>query len=388
MRYYLIAGEASGDLHGSKLMKGIAENDPQAEFRFWGGDRMTAVGGAENLVKHYRETSFFGFFQVAANLGTVLGQIRECKADIKDYMPDVLILIDYPGFNFRMAEYAHGLGIKTFWYIAPKVWAWKEKRVKRIQKYVDRLFIIFPFEIEYFREKGIEGIYEGNPLVDEIAERSASLPSREEFGRTNGLDQRPVVGLLAGSRRGEIRDNLPLMIAVSEKFPAYQFVVAGVPWIDRAEYEKLLAGTGVRLVCDQTYAVLKNSVAAVVTSGTATLETALMNVPEVVFYRTNPIYAALRPYFLKVPYISLVNLILGRGSIAELVQSSMDTAAAEKELAAILPGVPNADGGSDCSNTGSERERMLADFEELRAIVGGPGASERFGAKMVELLKR
>ncbi len=375
MKYYLIAGEASGDLHGSKLMNGILANDPQAEFRFWGGDRMAAVGGAANLVKHYRETSFFGFFQVAANLGTVLGQIKECKADILGWSPDVLILIDYPGFNFRMAEYAHGLGIKTFWYIAPKVWAWKEKRVKRIQKYVDRLFIIFPFETEYFRGKGIEGIYEGNPLVDEIAQRSASLPSAEGFRSANGLDERPVVGLLAGSRRGEIADNLPLMAAVARKFPSYQFVVAGVPWIDRAEYEKLLAGTDVRLVCDQTYAVLKNSVAAVVTSGTATLETALMNVPEVVFYRTNPIYAALKPYFLKVPFISLVNLILGRGSIAELVQSSMDTGRAEAELAAILPGGP-------------ERERMLADFAELRAIVGGPGASERFGAKMVELLKK
>lgn len=374
MRYYIIAGEASGDLHGAKLMKGILDNDPDAEFRFWGGDRMAAVGGTENLAKHYREASFFGFFQVVANLGTVLGQIRECKADIGAWSPDVLILIDYPGFNFRMAKFAHGLGITTFWYIAPKVWAWKERRVERIRKYVDRLFIIFSFERAYFRDKGIETIYEGNPLVDEIAEMSVSLPSWSEFVEANGLDGRPVVGLLAGSRRGEIRSNLPLMVAVSKKFPDYQFVVAGVSWIERAEYEKILEGSDVRLVCNQTYAVLKNSAAAIVTSGTATLETALMNVPEVVFYRTNPVYSALKPYFLKVPFISLVNLILARAAIAELVQSSMDTTRAELELASILPG-------------GRGRERMIADFGELRATVGEAGASDRFAAKMVQILK-
>ncbi|MDR0907017.1 MAG: lipid-A-disaccharide synthase [Rikenellaceae bacterium] len=374
MKYYLIAGEASGDLHGSNLVKGIRRSDPGAEFRFWGGDKMAAAGGEEGLAKHYKEASFFGFGQVVANLGTVLGQIAECKRDIRSWKPDVVILIDYPGFNFRIARFAHGLGIPVFWYIAPKVWAWKESRVKRIKRYVTRLFIIFPFEVEYFRKWGIEAIYEGNPLVDEIARVMPTLPSHAEFAAENGLDGRPIVGLLAGSRRSEIAKNLPLMVAVARKFPAYQFVVAGVEWIERAEYECILAGSDVQIVFDQTYSVLKNSVAAIVTSGTATLETALIGTPEVVFYRTNPLYAALKPYFLKIPYISLVNLILGREAITELVQSSMDTTRAEAELSAILP-------------NGAQRERMLADFAELREVVGGAGASERAAARMVEILK-
>jgi lipid-A-disaccharide synthase len=373
MRYYIIAGEASGDLHGSNLLKGIRRSDPAAEFRFWGGDKMAAVGGSEGLAKHYKEASFFGFVQVVANLGTVLGQIAECKRDIREYVPDVVILIDYPGFNFRIAKFAHGLGIPVFWYIAPKVWAWKESRVKRIKRYVTRLFIIFPFEVEYFRKWGIEAIYEGNPLVDEIARVMPTLSDHAEFTAANGLDARPIVGLLAGSRHSEIAKNLPLMVAVARKFPAYQFIVAGVSWIDRTEYQRLLAGTDVRLMCDQTYTVLKNSVAAIVTSGTATLETALMGVPEVVFYRTNALYATLKPYFLKIPFISLVNLILGREAIPELVQSSMETSRAERELAAILPG-------------GAERERMLSDFDELNHVVGGEGASDRFAARMVEIL--
>jgi lipid-A-disaccharide synthase len=374
MKYYLIAGEASGDLHGSNLMKGILRSDPSAEFRFWGGDKMAAVGGSEGLAKHYKEASFFGFFQVVANLGTVLGQIAECKRDIASWKPDVVILIDYPGFNFRMAKFAHKAGIPTFWYIAPKVWAWKESRVKRIKRYVSRLFIIFPFEVEYFCKWGIEAIYEGNPLVDEIERTKPTLPSLADFSAKNGLDSRPIVGLLAGSRHSEIAKNLPLMVAVARKFPAYQFVVAGVSWIARAEYDKWLAGTDVRLVCDQTYAVLKNSVAAIVTSGTATLETALMGTPEVVFYRTNALYATLKPYFLKIPFISLVNLILGREAIPELVQSSMDTTRAERELSAILP-------------EGAERGRMLGDFDELSRVVGGKGASDRFATQIVEILK-
>jgi lipid-A-disaccharide synthase len=374
MRYYLIAGEASGDLHGSNLMKGIRRRDPAAEFRFWGGDKMAAVGGLEGLAKHYKEASFFGFGQVVANLGTVLSQIAECKRDIRAYCPDVVILIDYPGFNFRMARFTHGLGIPVFWYIAPKVWAWKESRVKRLRRYVTRLFIIFPFEVEYFHKRGIEAIYEGNPLVDEIERVMPKLPTHAEFITENGLDDRPIVGLLAGSRRSEIAKNLPLMVAVARKFPTYRFVVAGVPWIEREEYDKWLAGSDVQIVFDQTYAVLKNSVAAIVTSGTATLETALIGTPEVVFYRTNVLYAALKPYFLKIPYISLVNLILGREAIPELVQSSMDTTRAEAELATILP-------------NGAERKRMLADFAELKDVVGGAGASERTAALMVEILK-
>ena len=286
MKYYLIAGEPSGDLHGANLIEGLKLSDPQAGFRFWGGDKMAEAGGAENLRKHYRETSFFGIVQVIRNYGTIRRQIRECKEDILAYAPDVLILIDYPGFNMRMAEFAHRHGIRTFYYIAPKVWAWREWRVRSIQKYVDQLFVIFPFECKYFPKHGIEPVFEGNPLVDAIEHRRKSLPSREEFVAEHGLDERPIVALLAGSRRGEISDNLPMMADLARQFPGMQFVVAGVPWIDRALYAKAIGDAPVRYLCDCTYELLHSASAAIVTSGTATLETALFGVPEVVVYRT------------------------------------------------------------------------------------------------------
>ena len=347
MKYYLIAGEASGDLHGSNLMRGLLKSDPAARFRFWGGDRMAEVGGAENRVRDYRETSFFGIVGVLRNLRTISRQLRECREDVLRYAPDVLILVDYPGFNMKMARFAKEHGIRTFYYIAPKVWAWREWRVKAIRRYVDRLYIIFPFERDYFPRHGITPVFEGNPLLDAIAARSATLPSREEFGRANGLDERPVVALVAGSRRGEIEANLPLMCALAPRFPHYQFVVTGVSWLDRGLYDRHLAGTDVRMVVDQTYETLRNAVAAVVTSGTATLETALMRIPEVVVYRTVWWQVWLRPYVLKVPFISLVNLNLGREAVRELVQSSADPTEAQRALGAIRA-APNASG---CSAT-------------------------------------
>ena len=321
MKYYLIAGEPSGDLHGANLIRGLQKADPGAEFRFWGGDCMAAAGGAENLRKHYRETSFFGIVQVLKNLGTIRRQMRECQADVAEFAPDVLILVDYPGFNMKMARWAKEHGIRTFYYIAPKVWAWREWRVKAIRRYVDRLFIIFPFERTYFPKHGITPVFEGNPLVDAIEARRTTLPTPEEFRRRNSLDQRPIVALLAGSRRNEIRDNLPLMAALSRKFPERQFVVAGVAWLDRALYEQYTAGSDIRYVCDQTYETLAAAEAAVVTSGTATLETALLGIPEVVVYRTVWWQVWLRPYVLKVPWVSLVNLNLGREAVAEIIQS-------------------------------------------------------------------
>ena len=375
MKYYLLAGEPSGDLHGANLIKGLLKADPGAEFRFWGGDLMAAAGGRDNLRKHYRETSFFGIVQVLKNLGTIRRQMRGCQADVAEFAPDVLILVDYPGFNMKMARWAKEHGIRTFYYIAPKVWAWREWRVKAIRRYVDRLYIIFPFERDYFPRHGITPVFEGNPLLDAIAARSATLPSREEFGRANGLDERPVVALVAGSRRGEIEANLPLMCALAPRFPHYQFVVTGVSWLDRGLYDRHLAGTDVRMVVDQTYETLRNAVAAVVTSGTATLETALMRIPEVVVYRTVWWQVWLRPYVLKVPFISLVNLNLGREAVRELVQSSADPTEAQRALGAILPG-------------GSERERMLGDYDELHAVMGGPGASDRFARDMVAELRK
>lgn len=375
MRYYLIAGEASGDLHGANLMTGIREADPGAEFRFWGGDKMAETGGRENLVKHYRETSFMGFTEVLKNLRTILGQIEFCKKDIEAHRPDALILIDYAGFNLRMARFTHEAGIPTYYYIAPKVWAWKESRVKRIRRYVDKLFVIFPFEIPYFCQWGIEAVYEGNPLMDAVEARRASLPSREDFIRDNGLDERPIVALLAGSRRSEIGYNLPFMVELSQEFTQYQFVVAGVSWLDKGVYDPYLAGSDVRWVRDLTYELLAVSEAAVVTSGTATLETALIGTPEMVCYRRDLPSMLIGKMFLKIPYVSLVNLVLERESVRELLQFQMNMKNATAELKAILPG-------------GSKRGKMLADYAELREKMGTAGASQRVGARMVEELRK
>ena len=374
MKYFLIAGEPSGDLHGANLIKGLRKADPAAEFRFWGGDLMAAAGGAQNLRKHYRETSFFGVVQVLRNLGTIRRQMRECREEVAAWQPDVLILVDYPGFNMKMARWAHARGIRTFYYIAPKVWASREGRIRALRRDVDRLFVIFPFECDYFPRHGIEPLFEGNPLVDALEARRTALPTSEEFRRRNGLDPRPIIALLAGSRRSEIRKNLPLMARLAQRFDGWQFVVAGVPWLDRALYEEAAAGSGIRYVCDQTYETLLAAEAAVVTSGTATLETALLGTPEVVVYRLPAIEYRCMPLVVRGPWISLVNLNLGRESVAEILQSGLDTTRAERELRAILPG-------------GEKRERMLADFRELRTIIGGPGASDRFAARMVELLR-
>ena len=374
MKYYLIAGEPSGDLHGANLIEGLKKADPGAEFRFWGGDLMAQAGGKANLRKHYRETSFFGVVQVVKNLGTIRRQMRECQNDVADYAPDVLILIDYPGFNLKMARWAHTQGIRTFYYIAPKVWASREGRVKSIQRYVDRLFVIFPFECDYFPKHGIEPLFEGNPLVDALEARRGTLPSPEEFRRRNGLDQRPIIALLAGSRASEIRKNLPLMARLSERFHGHQFVVAAVPWLAPSLYERYLGGSGIRCVCDQTYEMLRAAEAAVVASGTATLETALLGTPEVVVYRLAPIEYYGMPLVVRCPWVSLVNLNLEREAVAEILQSNLDVTRAERELRAILPG-------------GERREKMLADFDELRTLIGGPGASDRFARRMVELLK-
>jgi lipid-A-disaccharide synthase len=335
---------------------------------------MAEVGGAENLAKHYRELSFFGIFQVLRNLKTIFGQIDECKRDIEAYSPDVVILIDYPSFNMRIAEWAKKRGIKVYYYIAPKVWAWKEWRVKEIRKYVDRLYTIFPFETEYFRSKGIEPVFCGNPLCDSIAQYKSQMVSREVFLNENGLDERPIVALLAGSRRSEIKDNLADMIAISRNFPDYQFVVAAVPWIEKELYDRILEGSAVKVVCDRTYDALIYAEAAIVTSGTATLETALMNTPEIVLYHIPKVYEWLRPIVLKIPYISLVNINLGREAVREIVVNKIDVVAVSEELRSILEG-------------GSARKKMLADFVQLEEMMGGEGSSCRVAADIVKSLK-
>ncbi len=375
MKYYLIAGEASGDLHGSNLMKGLLKSDPQAEFRFWGGDKMAEVGGAEGLAKHYRQTSFFGVVDVLKHLPTILGQLGECERDVVDFAPDVLILIDYPGFNFKMAKFAHKKGIRTFYYISPKVWAWKERRVNLIRKYVDKLFIIFPFEIEYFRRRGIDTVYEGNPIVDSIDQTLASLPSEEQFRAENGLGDKRLVALLAGSRKNEIKKNLVFMVRLAAAHPEFQFVVAGVSWLEASLYEQYLEGSSVKFLTDKTYALLKYSDAAVVCSGTATLETALIGTPEVVCYRMDEFSYRVARAFVKIGFISLVNIIMGREVVKELIQHDMTVEKASSELRAILPG-------------GVRYVQMKKDYDELAAIIGGVGASDRFAQRMVELLRK
>ncbi|MBQ3260556.1 MAG: lipid-A-disaccharide synthase [Alistipes sp.] len=376
MKYYIIAGEPSGDLHGSNLMRGILKADSEAQFRFWGGDKMAEVGGVENLVKHYKQTSFFGFVQVLRNLRTIFSQIDECKHDIEHFAPDVVVLIDYPGFNMKIAKWAHSKGLQVHYYIAPKAWAWKEHRVKALRKYVDKLLIIFPFEQKWFGDRGVRNItFCGNPLMDAIAERQPTLPSAEAFRERNGLDERPIVALVAGSRVSEIKDNLPEMVALSKRVIDRQFVVTGVEWIAREVYEKIVAGSDVKVVYNQTYDTLNVAEAAIVTSGTATLETALMGIPEMVLYHIPKLYEVLRPLVLKIPFVSLVNINLGREAVREIVVAKVNQDEAERELRSILTG-------------GAKREKMLADFEELRSIIGGAGASERFGAEIVRTIKR
>ena len=374
MRYFIIAGEPSGDLHGSKLMQGIATEDSNAAFRFCGGDKMVEIGGKEGLVKHYKEMSFFGFANVLRNLKTIFSQIDECKRSIEEFAPDVIILIDYPSFNMRIAKWAHKKGIKVYYYIAPKVWAWKEWRVKGIRKYVDKVYTIFPFETEYFNGKGIQTTFCGNPLVDDIALMRSKLAPKEEFIAENGLDSRPIIALLAGSRVSEIRENLPNMVAIAQRFAEYQFVVTAVPWIDKSLYDSYIDGTNVKYICNQTQQTLANAEAAVVTSGTATLETALMGIPEMVLYRIPKLYEVLRPYVLKIPFVSLVNINLDREAVREIVCAKIDLDSAEAELRSILKG-------------GNKREKMLADFAKLSALIGGEGASQRFAAEIVKTLK-
>ncbi len=376
MRYYIIAGEASGDIHTSKLMEGIRANDPEAQFRFWGGDRMVSVGGKENLVAHYKDSAIMGFSAVFRNIGKLLKRFRYCEQDILSYSPDVVILVDYAGFNLRIAKFTKKHNIKTFYYIAPKVWAWDEKRVKKIRKYVDELFVIFPFEVEYFAKHGIKAHYFGNPLVEEVESSREGVISREEFLNNNSLTNKPIIALLAGSRVKEIEHNLPFMSDVASHFPDYQFVIAGVNWIDNSVYERIIdnKAQNLTLLCDDTYNILLHSEAAIVTSGTATLETALLGVPEVVCYYASRLGGAIFMFIAKVKYISLVNLILGRESVRELFSAKLMTVEnAVNELNAILP-------------NGSKRDRMLSDYRELREMVGESGSSYRTASAIVKKL--
>lgn len=375
MKYFIIAGEPSGDLHGSNLIRGLVEEDPQARFNFWGGDKMLEAAGGEGLVKHYRETSFFGVVNVLKNLRTVLSQISLCKQQILQFSPDVIILIDYPSFNMKIAQWAHERGIRVYYYIAPKVWAWKEWRVKSIRKYVDRLYVIFPFEVEYFRSKGIEPVFRGNPLMDAILKRQPQLPSWEEFRLANSLDARPLVALVAGSRVAEVRDNLPQMVRIAEAMPEYQFVVTAVDWIDESIYRELTLDTPVKYLKGQTYETLNVAKAAIVTSGTATLETALLSTPQIVVFYIPRLYEFLRRFVLKIKWVSLVNINMQRETVKELIAHDVPAELAVDELKKILPG-------------GSQRERVLEEYAQLRQMMGGEGSSARVARDIVQSLQK
>ena len=373
MKYYIIAGEASGDLHGSNLLKGLNIVDSEADFRFWGGDLMKAQGGV--LAKHYKETAIMGIFEVLMNLRKLKRFFAECKEDIKNYNPDVLILIDYAGFNLRMAEFAKSIGIKTYYYISPKIWAWKESRIKKIKAFVDKMFVIFPFEVDYFKKHNYPVDYAGNPLLDAVQEKIDEKSSFNDFIDKNKLENKPVIGILAGSRKQEIDRNLSIMLEMIPNYKDHQFVIAAAPSIDHDYYNKFIEGHNVKLVFNQTYDVLKHSTAALVTSGTATLETALFNVPQVVCYRTGSLSYVIAKQFVKLKFVSLVNLIMGSEVVRELIQFDMKTEIVKNELDKIL------------FNTDS-RSKMLNDYKQLREDLGGTGASERIAKLIYDYLKK
>jgi lipid-A-disaccharide synthase len=373
MRYFIIAGEQSGDLHGSNLVRGLLETDKSAEIFCWGGDLMQSAGAT--LLVHYRKMAFMGFIAVLKNLGAITRNLALCRQHVDEYNPDVVIFIDYPGFNLRIAEYAKNAGYKTFYYISPKLWAWNEGRVEKIKKYVDRMYIIFPFEVDFYKKHGINVEYRGNPLVDEIEKRIRSFPARDGICRYLGIEEKPVIAFLAGSRRQEIEFILPEMIKVIHHFPEYQFVLAGVKNIPDEFYYKIIGNERIKLIKEKTYEILYSAEAALVTSGTATLEAALTGTPQVVCYKGDFFSMLIAWMVVKVKYISLVNLIMNSEVIKELVQYDLKEKSILMELKAILPG-------------GEKRKKILSDYEALKDKLGPSGASLRIAGAMVSELKK
>ena len=364
MKYYIIAGEASGDLHASNLVAEIKKKDKKAEFRGCGGDLMKAQG--VELLKHYRTMAFMGFVEVAVNLRKVLRNIAQCKKDIIDYHPDVLILVDYPGFNLRIAEFAHEKGLKVVYYISPQVWAWKRRRLSKIKASVDKMLVILPFEEDFYKRYGVDVTYVGNPLLDELAKFGTG--NRSIFLRRNSLgEKREIIALLPGSRKQEIKRMLPIMLKVVPHFPEYQFVIAGVSSIEKNLYKRIIGNTDVFLVENQTYELLQNASAAVVTSGTATLETALFTVPEVVCYKSSGISYLLAKWMIKVKHISLVNLVMDKEVVKELIQNDLTEENIVKELEQLL-------------HNGKRQRQILEDYEDLKERLGNAGASEMAAA--------
>jgi len=370
MKYYIIAGEASGDLHASKLMNGIKARDAQAEFRCWGGENMKQAGGT--IVKHYRELAFMGFQEVILNIRTILRNISICKEDITSWKPDAVILVDYPGFNMRIAEFAKNKGYKVFYYISPQVWAWKKHRVHKLHKITDMAFVVMPFEKDFHARYGYHVEFTGHPMPDSM-DLNANI-DEAAFRMKNDLGEKPIIALIPGSRKQELHRILPFMLKITERFSDYQFVIAGVSTLGEKFYLKQIKNYPAKVVYGQTYDLLRVSRAAAVKSGTVTLETAMLGVPQVVCYRFSFITALIAWMVVHVKYISLVNLILDRKVVAELIQYKFTANTLSRELAPLLP-------------DGEARSRMLKDYQELLTRVGPPGASDRAAALMVENLK-
>jgi len=373
MKYYVLAGEASGDLHASNLIKEIALIDPDAQFRGFGGELMEKAG--MTVLKHYRDLAFMGIVPVIMNIRTIQRNFRFCEQDMLDFNPDVLILVDYPGFNLRMAKFAKANGIRTFYYISPKVWAWKEKRVHRIIAFVDEMFTILPFETEFFAKYDYPVNYVGNPLLDAILEKKIA-PDFPRFVTENKLTDKPILAVLPGSRKGEISVLLPTMLEAAAQFPEFQCVIAGAPNMGIEFYQPFMKESSVPVIWGKTYEILIHSRAAIVASGTATLETAILNVPQVVVYRLTPrwLFNTLKYLFLQTKWVSLVNIILGREAVTELIQWNFTLKNVIQELKNILYNPEN-------------EKRMLADYRDMIIKLGDPGASKCAAGLMVSKLK-
>lgn len=375
MRYYVIAGEASGDLHASNLIRGLRSQDPEAEVRGWGGDLMQEAGC--EIVRHYKDTAIMGFVAVLKNLKKLKGNIRACCEDIQTWKPDVVILVDYAGFNLRIARFAKCIGIRVFYYISPKLWAWNTGRVKQIRKNVDRMYVIFPFETDFYKKYNYKVQYAGNPLVDAIHDRPFQNETFSDFVQLNGLSGRPIIALLAGSRVQELKFVLPQMLKMVRHFPDFEFVIAGAPSMKDSDYAAYVGDMGVKIIYGQTYRLVKQATAALVTSGTATLETALLKTPQVVCYSGE---GGAFSYWLfktvvKVKYISLVNLMLDREVVKELLMQKLNEKNLLTELSRII-------------YDEDVRQKMTADYEEIIERFGKPGASDRFAKLMIEDIER
>lgn len=372
MRYFILAGEASGDLHASNLVKALQKKDPNATFQGWGGSLMAEQG--VDVIKHYKELAFMGFIEVVQNLGTILKNEKLCHAQIMAFQPDAIIFVDYPGFNLRIAKWAKGKNFNTLYYISPKVWAWKQSRAHKIKKYIDQMFVIFPFEVDFYKKYNYPVTFVGHPLMDAISQFNKHNSTFASFTETNGLSDQKIIAVLPGSRTAEIKAMLPTMLATANNFPEFQFVIAGAPSQPLSLYEEVAGTSNIHIVFGKTYELLSHSYAGLVTSGTATLETALFNVPQVVCYKGNQISYLIAKQIIKVKYISLVNLVLDYESVKEYIQQEMNVTNLTMELKKI------------CFNQ-DDRSKMLNDYTALHKALGNAGASERTAEKIVDFLK-